>query len=234
MSSQLCEATARAAIGFAAGQCGASAAAALAFAVMRSMMFHKLNLICLTIVLLGALGSSAGYLAHALAGNEEPRSSFVRQTSVASVANDAKPAPGRMFVVGRVLDPGGRPVAGATVTTAVRIKFSETVAGSERPTLSEIGHVDADGSGRFRVDAPRTSSSRNDALLVIALAPGYGVGWLKVDADADEPAGEITLEPEQVIEGRLFDVQGRPVQGATVSVSSIERELVHDRGRPVC
>ena len=234
VSSLLCETTSRAAVRFASGQAGVSVAAALAVAVMRSMVFQKSKLICLTIVLVGALGSSAGFLARALAGNEESKASFVRQTSDASVSSDAnqKPAAGRMFVVGRVLDPQGKPVAGATVTASVRIKFSETTLGSERPTLSEIGHVDADGSGRFRVDAPRTSSSRNDALLVTALAPGYSVGWLKIDPDADQPAGDITLEPEQVIEGRLFDVQGRPVQSATVSVSSIERELVHDRGRP--
>ena len=90
--------------------------------------------------------------------------------------------------------------------------------------MTEIGHANADGSGRFRLDAPRTSSSRNDAFVAIALAPGFGVGWVKIDPDADQPAADITLQPEQVIQGRLFDVQGRPAQGVTVSVSSIQRE----------
>ena len=43
---------------------------------------------------------------------------------------------------------------------------------------------------------------------------------------------DISLPPEQVIQGRLFDVQGRPAQGVVVSVSRIHRELVRDPGRP--
>ena len=82
-----------------------------------------------------------------------------------------------------------------------------------------IGHADADGSGRFRLDAPRTSSSRNDEFMAVALAPGYGVGWAELDPDANQPDAEIRLQPEQVIQGRLFDLQGRPAQGVTVSVS---------------
>ena len=58
-----------------------------------------------------------------------------------------------------------------------------------------------------------------------ALAPGYGVGWAELDPDDDRPSAEIRLLPEQVIEGRLFDVQGRPVPGAVVSVSAIWRAL---------
>lgn len=66
--------------------------------------------------------------------------------------------------------------------------------------------------------------------MAIALAPGYGVGWTELDADADKPAAEIRLNPEQVIQGRLFDLQGRPVQGVTVSVSTIRRVLVRGAG----
>ena len=55
----------------------------------------------------------------------------------------------------------------------------------------------------------------------VALAPGYGAGWVELDPDADQPAADITLRPEQVIQGRLFDVQGRPARGVTVSVASM-------------
>ena len=57
----------------------------------------------------------------------------------------------------------------------------------------------------------------------IAIAPGYGAGWVDLDLDADQPAADITLRPEQVIQGRLFDIQGRPVQGVTVSVEGMGR-----------
>ena len=38
------------------------------------------------------------------------------------------------------------------------------------------------GSG---LDAPRTSSSRYDQFGAAAIAPGYGVGWVELDPDAD-------------------------------------------------
>ena len=44
-------------------------------------------------------------------------------------------------------------------------------------------------------------------------------------ADANQPEAEIRLQPEQVIQGRLFDLQGRPAQSVTVSVSRIQRIL---------
>ena len=78
------------------------------------------------------------------------------------------------------------------------------------------------GSG---IDAPRTSSSRHEEFGAVALAPGYGVGWVELDPDDDQPTADITLRPEQVIHGRLFDVQGRPVPDVTVSVASIRRVL---------
>ena len=59
---------------------------------------------------------------------------------------------------------------------------------------------------------PRTSSARHHRFGAVAIAPGYGAGWVELDPDADQPAADIALRPEQVIEGRLFDVNGRPVR----------------------
>ena len=235
VSSQMCESTAREAIHFAVGRSVATIPGALALDVLRSVAIYKLKSTSLTLLLIAAISTSACYFAFAHGGNDGPKSAAVsRQAPVAGKPDDAnaKPAPGRMFVVGRVLDPQGNPVPGATVAASVRSKFPDASAvGLERPTLSEIGHADVDSSGRFRVDVPRTSWSRNDMLVGIAAAPGFGLGWVNMDPDAVQPAADITLEPEQVIEGRLFDVQGRPAQGVTVSVSSIERGLVHDAER---
>ena len=58
----------------------------------------------------------------------------------------------------------------------------------------------------------------------VAMAPGYGVGWVTLDPDDAQPTAEISLRPEQVIHGRLFDVQGRPVPDVGVSVQSIRSD----------
>ena len=121
-----------------------------------------------------------------------------------------------MFVVGRVLDPNGKPVPGATVAVyAMNLAAGQT---PYRRAQIPIGDARADGSGRFRIDAPRTSSSRYDVFGAIALAPGHGAGWVELDPDDDQPTGDITLRPEQMIHGRLFDLQGRPVPDVTLAV----------------
>lgn len=152
-------------------------------------------------------------------------------------AEDANPtpAPGRMFVVGRVLDTRGNPVPGAAVMVHAR-----DLRPGRAPFLSRVKSIPlaggrADASGRFRIDAPRTSSARYDDFGAVAIAPGHGVGWVALDADDDQPEVEISLRPEQVIHGRLFDMQGRPAPGVRVSVASIgsdrpaARARLHDR-----
>ena len=53
---------------------------------------------------------------------------------------------------------------------AARIKLSVDSVGLERLAATMIGHVDADGIRSFSSrTAPRTSSSRNDEFLAIAL-----------------------------------------------------------------
>ena len=70
---------------------------------------------------------------------------------------------------------------------------------------------------------------------MIALAPGFGPGWLRLDPDAVPPTADITLTPERVVHGRLYDVQGKPVPNVKLSVASIRRagpaEPLRVRGR---
>ena len=104
--------------------------------------------------------------------------------------------------------------------------------GSEPMASSSIGQAQSDESGRFRLDAARTSSSIHEQACAVAIAPGYGAGWVDLDLDADQPIADITLRPEQVIQGRLFDLQGRPVQGVSVSVAAMGRVLRDPEGDP--
>jgi hypothetical protein len=80
--------------------------------------------------------------------------------------------------------------------------------------------------------ATRTSSSIHEQAGAVAIAPGYGAGWVDLDLNAEHPTADITLRPEQVIHGRLFDLQGQPVQGATVSVGAMGRVIRDPEGDP--
>ena len=119
-------------------------------------------------------------------------------------------------MVGRVLDPDGKPVPGATVVVHARSLalgrapyHVEIGARSRSPTPARTARA---GSGSMRPGRHRRSTRMFGA---VALAPGYGVGWVELDPDDDQPTADISLRPEQVIHGRLFDVQGRPVPDVT-------------------
>jgi RNA polymerase sigma factor (sigma-70 family) len=236
VSSALCETTTRAATNFALGHAaaGATSAAAVALAhdVLRSMLLNKLKLAVLTLFILGAAGAGAGSVAQVparQAGKPEPKDRQAGKPDMRPIAKtddaNAKPGPGRMFVIGRVLDPQGKPVPNATamVHALSTAPWNSGLLSGGYPV--PIGHARAEGSGRFQLDAPRTSSSRYDMFSAVAIGPGYGVGWAELDPDADQPAVDITLRPEQVINGRFFDLQNRPVPGVTISVSTMRTTL---------
>ncbi len=165
------------------------------------------------------------------ARSDEPKGPPAGPPSTAAKADDAgpTPAPGRMFVVGRVLDPRGNPMPGAAVMVQARGTTSGSAPFMSRFKPIRLGGGRTDGSGRFRLDAPRTSSTRDEEFLAVAMAPGHGAGWVTLDPDDDQPAAEITLRPEQVIHGRVFDVRGQPVPDAVVSVKSIRSDIPRAR-----
>ena len=76
---------------------------------------------------------------------------------------------------------------------------------------------------------PRRRDPRRRSGAVAAGARLWRRLGRDLDPDADQPAADITLRPEQVIQGRLFDVQGRPVQARCRSRSNACR--FHPQGR---
>jgi RNA polymerase sigma factor (sigma-70 family) len=223
VSSPLCNITTRAALTFAAGQTTSTLTVALAREVLRSMLIHKLKFIALTLLFLGGIATGAGFLSHALAMQDEPRKVPAAPQSKAAEKPQDPPAPGRMFVVGRVVDPFGKPVPDATTMVYAQTKVPRFRGGFEKRFPSAIGRAKSDASGRFRLDAARISSATHSRIGATAIAPGYGAGWADLDPDVDQPDVEIALRPEQVIQGRLFDLHGRPAEGVTITVDAMGR-----------
>ena len=117
-------------------------------------------------------------------------------------------------VVGRVVDPDGKPVAGAKV----RLQVSPTALPREpEPTTT------SDADGRFSIRGPRWAFPVKGPWWgpqVVASAPGSGVGLAFAGHVIDTP-GEVTVRlvaDDVPIEGRVVDLEGRPVAGATVRV----------------
>ena len=227
-SAVLTEATTKEAIRFVACSAAADAmstpAVALAREVLSTILMHRLKFTALSLVFLAIVAGSVGWLTRPVAMAAEP----VRAPATAWRPNAAKaegvaqlPAHGRMSVVGRVLDPQGKPLPNASVMVYGASKQGGDIVRSASSKPAPLGEANCDGSGRFRIEMPRISSATHHMVGVAALAPGYGVGWIELDVDADSPEALITLRPETVLEGRLFDISGQFAQGIQVSVQAM-------------
>jgi len=231
----LCDSTTRSAIQFAGRHAGVSGAlsapvAALAREVLRTMLLQKLKLTVMSLLLLAAVATGAGWLTRSMAMKEKPmKEPAVPATQVTPrVADQRRPQTkpdrsARMTVAGRVLDPEGKPVHGAVVDVVARPRAPLTGASVELSASALLGQGQSDGDGRYRLDASRTASNRVFEVFALAAAPGYGLGWAALNPDADQPGADIRLLPEQPVCVRLVDVTGTPAKLVEVRVQSIGR-----------
>jgi RNA polymerase sigma factor (sigma-70 family) len=187
--------------------------AALAAGVTRAMSTGKLKVATAVLLAVGLVAAGAGALAHrAMAGGGRPAES-PPSTAEGPKPAAAKPAGemGDIAFAGRVLGPDGRPVAGA--------KLYLTLAWSyiKRPAPSPV-HATTGEDGRFQFTVPKAKYGEY-ATAVVATAPGCGPAWVEVNADAAKDKLELRLVKDDVpINGRVVDLQGQPVRGASVRV----------------
>lgn len=125
--------------------------------------------------------------------------------AAAGAAEGAPPEIGRARIAGRVVDPGGRGIAGATVRAT-----REGVPGDRERASA------ADDQGRFALEG-----LPEGRWLVRAGAPGFGESAAVRDvtgAEASGPAGELalTLAPVARIAGQVLGVDGAPAVGAEI------------------
>ncbi|HEX5443655.1 MAG TPA: carboxypeptidase regulatory-like domain-containing protein [Pirellulales bacterium] len=140
----------------------------------------------------------------------------------------------KIRVAGRVLDLDDRPIAGARV----RVIRSQTSHDSSIAPLAEwAADVRSDAEGRFVASYPRSSAPRSDRARLlaategfktetslVATADGYGLGVTYFDPSQSNASG--TTAPLTVrlprdtapLQGRVLDLEGRPVRGARLSV----------------
>lgn len=127
------------------------------------------------------------------------------------------------IIRGRVLDESGKPVVGAKVSV---------ILNSRSMISQEVEHKVAaqsttDAHGRFSIKPPEYDEvsigeihSTWRTLTVIATADGFGPDWDSPIEDGGEMA--FTLVKDTVpLEGRIVDLEGRPLSGVRVRVRSI-------------
>ncbi len=201
---------------------------ALSRGVARTLMLARVRAMA-ALMLMVVAGVSIG-LAATYTPTDEPR----RAATGPSTANPSRGTIARSQAVqaedkvqgtrlvfrGRVLDPDGKPVAGAPLLLGLPVAGPGVLQPPQ-----QLGTSGADG--HFQVSIAREKIYRvgSEALyvpVIAALAPGFGPDWAAI---APKTAGaEITLRlrrDDVPIEGRVIGLEGQPVRDLTVTVGSI-------------
>jgi RNA polymerase sigma factor (sigma-70 family) len=126
-------------------------------------------------------------------------------------------------IPGRVVDRDGRPVAGAAIQ----------LSAVERMLVAQLGeaavHAKSDANGRFSLMASRSifagglREAHLDLVRICAVAPGHGVAWVTFHSPADL-RDDLTIRfvaDDLPIEGRLVDLEGRPIADALIKTLGI-------------
>ena len=133
-------------------------------------------------------------------------------------------------VLGLVVDPDGAPVAGATITAA---RFRDAGVGSfgQDRDRQELARVRSGPDGRFAMTfegpVPGSSESPNSPdhwrrYRIVASSRGFGPAWSSVDGTASGTPLELQFaRDDSPINGRLVDLEGRPIAGATVRIHKL-------------
>lgn len=130
-------------------------------------------------------------------------------------------------VRGKVLTPEGKPLANAEV---MLVHYWSEWRGEITPQTTTTND-----NGAFElIFSPWELKRQGQGYYwrefsdVVAVAPGYGMAWKSLDTIDDLTNVELRLVPDVALQGRLLDAKGDPVQGATVSLASIESNDAED------
>ncbi|MFL5340860.1 MAG: carboxypeptidase-like regulatory domain-containing protein [Gemmataceae bacterium] len=195
-------------------------------------------LLALAAVVAVALGAGLGSLDTSTAG--QPPASPASERAEKQPPKDAaaKPAQKEVTLTGRVLNPDGKPLAGAKLFAGRLDEVKEvglitSLANSGARTTAEIGdwlrqkmrltgeqlkEVGTSGfDGKFTVKVPAGLAAN-----LIARAEGAGMDFLYISPERLGEEIELRLVKDNPVRSRIVDTQGKPVVGATVAVSKLD------------
>ena len=141
---------------------------------------------------------------------------------------DPLDAVGTFPVRGRVLDPDGKPVAGAEIFVRHNTEFGwSAVDPAPKGQKGRVAASDADGRFRFDLDKASSDWPYGDEpawhqAQIAAVVPGLAMAWVEAGSLLKGDEATLRLVRDDVpIRGRVVDPQGRPIAGATVRLRQI-------------
>ncbi len=207
--------------------------AALAAGVTRAMYLTKAKIAMAVLFALSLLAAGAGVLTHqVLSAPQEtppaakPPAATIAKPQTALAKPQATNDKNSITYSGRVLDPDGKPVAGAKLYMKGDYKKGEEYSREEQSPLDATTGPD----GRFKFAVPKAKYA-DMVTFVTAMAADYGAGWVEVPADGQRDDLTLQLVKDDVpIIGQIVDLEGKPVAGATLRLRQIKVALGEDLG----
>ena len=234
LSPALVETTIRAVIHGARGAAVAAPVAALADGATHALLTNKVKLVTFLALAFGLLSVGAGVqirrvLAEPAGATYEPQAAEAKAPRTPA-ATPAEETATTFTYAGRVLDSQGKPLAGAKLFIS-----------GLKPGVIEFrarGTSGPDGAFRFQVrrdefgDKGVVPPGRSPPERFVHIgATADGCGATAVSAGKPEEREHLTLwlPAEEIVRGRVLDLQGRPVAGVKVSAYIRAGRLDPDR-----
>jgi RNA polymerase sigma factor (sigma-70 family) len=200
--------------------------AALAAGVTRAMFLTKAKIATAVLFALGFIVAGASALTRQALSTplEEAKPQADAKRPAEGKSQTAGEKDGLVDVRGRVLDPEGRPVSGAKLLV---------VCASTKKVPEKVWATSATDGGFHFTIAPGVlddawSRKPWEYTYVVAAAKHYGFGVAPLGKPG---AADLTLrlvQDDVPIRGRVLDLQGKPVAGATVRID--DHLYVHSKG----
>jgi RNA polymerase sigma factor (sigma-70 family) len=143
----------------------------------------------------------------------------------------------RLSARGRVIDAGGRPLAGASVFirewAILRTMGTSMIESEKRMRGQEIADILArtttDNDGRFRIQNVVAPPFPHAAVAgkgyypwdLVAIAPGHGLAWTRLTNAQQRMETTLTVPAEGILRGRLVETDGKPVAAARIKVFGV-------------
>src|SRR5262249_11834257 len=123
-------------------------------------------------------------------------------------------------VHGRVLLSDGKPAAGAHVA-AIGFANRPTEGGDLSSRDEVLGETAADSDGRYELRLPNVSGKTHARANLICRADGAGLAWHPLKLDQPDVEVPFNLVAEQVIRGRLVDIDGKPAANVRMTIEGV-------------
>jgi protocatechuate 3,4-dioxygenase beta subunit len=230
----LTDATLRAALKLAAGQgtvagLVSAEAAALVQGANTIMFTGKAKIITILLLALGVAVAGLAAARHTVrAANpqEDAKTTAVSKPEDRSAAPEAtKPDAEETIVLsGQVLDPDGKPFAGAKLYLSTCVPGWPKSSSWTSGVFKAAERATSDKHGRFRFSMPKSEFGQSeywDQSRLMAVAKGYGPDLVTLHKSLKPDTLSLRLVKDLPLSGRILDTDGKPIAGAKIRVASL-------------